>query len=399
MERFFKEPDRLSFMRVITLLLGVVDVSTTVFMLFNYYLQVNIPIWYGIAAVFHCLHVFSWTGSMSIGAGVLSIPFGKFLFIVFFIAFFFDMISLFIRILIMFGTLGGWIGPLFGFFTLVLSIIYIAVDVIHIIMSAAVTRTMKIFRQRIFKYIDAKMQSNVRADMLYKISRLLYRSRLILSLLWKLDLIFIGTLLISFAIGFNLSLNFGLLTLLQFPHVFFWVFIRAVCGSPEVHPPDAITVPGFIFLTFAIVLISLGLDAVSNFLRLIVLIRETTNPTIVAVPSSLTNLRLFFGWFAFTLVLLLIIFDILNLTFLYYNSNGLNRYYNRRRIKQWGNFYTISWKMKGGSKGEDYEELVENQSYENTVSEGLRNRQMNNIQQPKYSQQYPPTFIEKPQSQ
>lgn len=397
MERFFKEPSGLSSIRGIFFFLGLVDVLTGVLMFLNYYMQLDIPVWYGIAIVLHVVHAFSWAASMVIGAGILSIPFVKFVFISYFISFCFDLSSFFIRLFIANGILSGWIGPLFGWFTQILCLTYITIDVILILFSGPLTWRMKKFKHRIFKFIDVNMQSNVRASMLYKVSRWLYRARILLSLFWKADIAITGILMISVALGLYLSVEFGLLILFQIPHIFSWVFIRAVSGSPEMVHPDAINIPGFILLTFALSFVSLLLDIFSNVLRLVILLMETAHPVAVASPPSLMNLRLGFGWFAFVLVLLLILIGVFDLLFLYQDSKWVTRYFNRDNVKEWGKYFSISWDLRGGSDGDDLLEAVELEEEENKNSleqNGLKRRQ----QQTTRNQQ-PPTFIQTPQTQ
>jgi hypothetical protein len=120
MERYFPVPSDIEAGRRFVYGVGLVDLTITVLLLFNHFLQSSVPVLSGIALALNLsTHFYVWAATWILGSRMLSTSIVFFILAVYVVAFFVDIGATAAR---SFGP-----GGLFGWFTFFLGIIFIAI--------------------------------------------------------------------------------------------------------------------------------------------------------------------------------------------------------------------------------------------------------------------------------
>ena len=142
--------------------------------------------------------------------------------------------------------------------------------------------------------------SNVRAGLYNKAKRSLYRARVWMMSMWKLD--FFTTLGVGliFAFGLNLSDAFGFLVLFQVLHAFLWVGGRALAGTPDLRVSDGMFDLNYVYLMVMLYAVDGLLVVASLVWRIILLVEEHK-----VGAGTHSDITIVFGWITVGLVAIL----------------------------------------------------------------------------------------------
>lgn len=276
MERWLKPSKGMVLGRGIMAAVGAVDLVVTSALIFNYLFVVPTDARSLFALSLNVLHAFTWTFAMVISTNIVSSPLVVATAILYLVSSFLDVGSFFLRL----GLVRA-VGGLFAWFTFAISIVYLALAVLVFFTALRLNVLTKRFRLRMVRKTRTDTRTDPNATNLHKVYIWLERLRLWMSSLWWIELAIVIALaaLTLFSTLVNLS-SYTVLLLFDLPHVFVWVFARAAAGTMPQFPPDAAAERRYIDAFFAIYLVVALLGLGGTVLRLLVLVPETTNPTL-----------------------------------------------------------------------------------------------------------------------
>lgn len=288
----------------------------------------GISLTFAILAGLHFLHSFSWFIGLALVYRVEAKSYTLFYTVVYVISSVIDILILIPRIIIPLTcspggcnfTVDGYsLGPIYVSGDLIYMWISLGVNIAWIVIdiwaSAVGVQTLK----KVIKWIDEQSVVLSHTELGLKTYKPLYEHRGALRGLFVLELAFAIGIIILVAVGFYVTDLYAWLTFGVAIHLFLWVGIRAVAGTPDIanrrNPDDGIKSKTYVTYILLLSILSMLVDGASVAWRLIILI-QCLNSGTCSSTSFESTVNLILSWLIWALNLFLLIISIVYVVYI-----------------------------------------------------------------------------------